>query len=265
MAFRLAQRYTVARNLIRPQKIARTAPIITNKRYAATAETEIVESKPGRWQVTGEVIISKIFPAGFCWQGASLIAGAYAFAPESAAFALITGFGDALGVYVGHRTLYLVKSAIGTKVDQSAEHQIGSWLACSAFLSGTAWQPVVNMLSAAGLSFTPAAVATTFICGSFFFGGLRVGRSVFNVGKADSTNFVKDAQLGFSIGGATGAFVGTDISFAGNWLAPLVGVTEATADVTGMALAGCSTSMGFATIQGAQNVAVPSRGAWNDA
>ena len=35
----------------------------------------------------------------------------------------------------------------------------------------------------------------------------------------DSTNLVYDAQLSLAIGGATGAFVGTDVSYGdANWL-----------------------------------------------
>jgi len=267
MAFRFAQRNAI-RSLIRYNK--NNTSEITNINYLqhtkfSTADKEEIESKPGRLQVTAEVIVSKIFPAGFCWQGASLVAGSLALAPESVAFALMTGFGDAVGVYCGHRALYLAKGAMGTKVDQSQEHQIASWLASSAFLSGTAWQPAVNFLASCGLAFTPAAVATTFICGFCFFTGLRLGRNVFAVGKGDSSNLVKDAQLGFSIGGATGAFVGTDVSFAGNWLAPVVGVEETTGDLAGMVLAGSSTSLGFGALQGVQNIVVPSKQSWNDA
>lgn len=248
------------------QTICPTLSSHNNLRLCSSESTEAAESKPGRTQVTAEVLVSKIFPAGFCWQGASVIAeGMLALTPESMGFALVTGLGDAIGVYAGHTTLYKIKQAIGTKVDMKQEHQIGRWLASAAFLSGTAWQPVVNVLAGMGLAFTPAALATTCACGGAFFVGLRLGRNVYNVGKGDSTNLVKDAQLGLSIGGATGAFVGTDVSFAGNWLRPVVGVEETMSTLTGMVKAGSSTTLGFATFQATQNVLVPSQKSWNDA
>jgi len=269
MAFRFAQR-NAARSLIRYNKINTE---ISSFNYLKSTKfctdgnetSEPNPSLPGRFQVTAEVIVSKIFPAGFCWQGASLIAGSMALSPTGVGFALMTGVGDGLGVYFGHRALYLAKGAMGSEVDQAQEHQIGGWLATSAFLSGTAWQPVVNVLAGLGFSFTPAAVATTFVCGFCFFSGLRLGRNVFKVGKGDSSNLLKDAQLGFSIGGATGAFVGTDITFAGNWLAPVVGVEETTSDIAGMICAGSSTSIGFASLQSVQNLIVPAKSSWNDA
>jgi len=93
-----------------------------------------------------------------------------------------------------------------------------------------------------------------------------MGRKVFaNLGnalKADSLS--KDAQLSLSVGGATAAFVGTDISVAGNWLKPVVGIGENASVLGGCATAGSSTMMGFAAYQGAQNVVVPKGKAWTD-
>jgi len=263
MAFRFAQR-NLSRNLIRCNKYNAEISSFNHFKSAKFSTTD-QEAVPGRLQVTAEVIVSKIFPAGFCWQGASLVAGAMALSPSGVGFALMTGVGDGLGVYFGHRALYLAKSAMGHKVDQTYEHNIAAWLASSAFLSGTAWQPVVNVLSAYDMSFTPAAACTTMVCGFCFFTGLRLGRNVFNVGKGDSSNLILDAQLGLSIGGATGAFVGTDVTFAGNWLAPLVGVQESTGDIAGMICAGSSTAIGFASLQGVQNIVVPAKSSWNDA
>lgn len=244
------------------------APISHHQRNFCSnpSETEAVVSPISRTQVTAEVIISKIFPAGFGWQTFSLIAeGTMMLSPESAGFALMTGLGDAIGVYVGHTTLYKIKEAIGTKVDMKQEHQIGRWLASAAFLSGTAWQPTVNALAGMGLGFTGAAAATTMVCGGCFFVGLRMGRSVYSVGRANPENLPKDAMLGLSIGGATGAFVGTDISFAGNWLRPVVGIEEGMSNLAGMCTAGTSTGLGFAAFQGVQNAVVPAKKSWNDA
>lgn len=258
MALRAAQRF-------RPH-LKRTLPCLSQAplRTASTeANLDLPRNSVGdRFQVTFEVIVSKIFPAGFCWQGSSLIAeGTLGLSAESAGFALVTGFGDACGVFGGHLLFYrLCKS----NPDMAKETQIAAWLASAAFMSGAGWQPIVNLLAGMGCAFNSAALGTTFACASLFFIGLRFGRRIYSVGKANSSNLVKDAQLGISIGGATGAFVGTDVSFAGNWLRPVVGVEETTADLIGMVKAGSSTSLGFGAFQTVQNPIIPKHGSWND-
>ena len=64
---------------------------------------------------TADVCVSKIFPAGFGWQTASVYAGAAGFSPLSLEFACMTGVGDALGVALGHTTFCLIKKAFGAK------------------------------------------------------------------------------------------------------------------------------------------------------
>jgi hypothetical protein len=55
-----------------------------------------------RFVVTAEVTVSKIFPAGFGWQTSSIIAETHlGYAPDTMAFAMTTGFGDAVGVLRG--------------------------------------------------------------------------------------------------------------------------------------------------------------------
>jgi len=218
-----------------------------------------------RFGTTFEVIVSKIFPAGFCWQASSLVAeGTLGLSAESVGFALVTGVGDACGVFAGHTIYKMIQSSMNSEIKMGGELQVASWLATAAFLSGTGWQPVVNGCAAAGLGFNGAALVTTGACGALFFTGLRLGRRMYNVGEANKENFVKDAQLGVSIGGATGAFVGTDTSFAGNWLRPVVGVEETTSDIMGMIKAGSSTSLGFGALQSVQNVTMPKGSNWTD-
>ena len=68
-----------------------------------------------------------------------------------------------------------------------------------------------------------------------------------------------------SIGGATGAFVGTDVSFGDqNWLRPLVGIEQHTGQFAGMVTAGASTSLGFLTFQGLQNITFARGKSWVD-
>lgn len=218
-----------------------------------------------RFATTFEVIVSKIFPAGFCWQASSLVAeGSLGLTADSVGFALVTGVGDACGVFAGHTIYKMIQSQMNPDIKMGSEIPVASWLATAAFLSGTGWQPVVNACAAAGLGFNGAALVTTGACGALFFSGLRLGRRIYSVGEANSDNFAKDAQLGVSIGGATGAFVGTDVSFAGNWLRPVVGVEETTSDIIGMVKAGSSTSLGFGALQSVQNVTMPKGSNWTD-
>ena len=134
-----------------------------------------------RFQVTAEVIVSKIFPAGFAWQGASVLAENWGMSGDSLSFALTTGVGDGIGVLTGH-TLYMMgkKAVTGNNgIDVGIEFQTGILLGSAAVFSGTAWQPVVNALTATGYGFNTAAVGTTVMCGLAFFGGLRVARTIY--------------------------------------------------------------------------------------
>lgn len=70
--------------------------------------------------------------------------------------------------------------------------------------------------------------------------------------------------LSISIGGATGAFVGTDTTFVGNWLAPYVGVYDNMSDIRGMFNAGLSTFGGFAAFQTFQNLTFKKGKNWID-
>ena len=74
-----------------------------------------------------------------------------------------------------------------------------------------------------------------------------------------------DAQLSIAVGGATGVFVGTDVSYGSeNWMAGLIGVQDDDAILTGMIKAGSSTALGFTAIQLVQNVTVPHGHCWLD-
>ena len=88
--------------------------------------------------------------------------------------------------------------------------------------------------------------------------------------EANYANLKADAALSLAIGGATGCFVGTDVSFvtpAGvdqNWLRPIVGVEDGVSDLSGMISAGTSTSLGFMGLQTVQNGVVPAGKNWLD-
>jgi len=122
---------------------------------SAPKEEEVSSGMAERFKVTAEVTISKIFPAGLGWQSSSIVAEEMlGYTPDSIAFALTTGFGDAVGVMLGHCAFYAAKKSItDDSINMERETQTGLLLASAAFCSGTAWQPLVDMLQAAELPF----------------------------------------------------------------------------------------------------------------
>ena len=83
----------------------------------------------------------------------------------------------------------------------------------------------------------------------------------------DYNNLKADAALSVSIGGASGAFVGTDTAYlggSGNFLRPIVGVEGTDAALVASTKAGLSTAIGFAAVQSAQNIAYSKGKNWTD-
>jgi hypothetical protein len=226
-----------------------------------------------RLVMTAEVTVSKIFPAGFCWQASSIVAATkLGYATDSMAFALTTGFGDAMGVLLGHCAFYGAKKAIvDNSIDMKKELQTGIFLGSAAFCSGTAWQPLVDALQGANLSFMQVFAGTWLGCGTAFYVGLRVGRTIFSgfmehIQEPTYENSLNDKSLSAVIGGATGFFVGTDAAYLPdqNFLIDVVGIQDGTPDLTGCVIAGTSTSLGFVTSQSVFNIIYPAGKCWND-
>jgi len=226
-----------------------------------------------RFKITAEVVVSKIFPAGFAWQGSSILAENWGMSADSFNFALTTGIGEGLGVITGHTLFMAVKKAAtgNADIDIGAELQTGILLGSAAFCSGTAWQPVVDALADTGSGFNMVVTGTTVACGLAFFSGLRLARAVYPhlgmtaVEPATYSNLKADATLSLSIGGATGAFVGTDVSFGyQNWLRPTVGIEEGVGELNSMVTAGGSTALGFTVFQGLQNMTFSRDKSWVD-
>ena len=84
------------------------------------------------------------------------------------------------------------------------------------------------------------------------------------IARNDYSNLQADGLLSLSVGGATGAFVGTDTAQLGNWLAPYFGIPEGTPDLVGSAIAGSSTAAGFIALQTAENIAISDGKNWVD-
>ncbi|MDP2435964.1 MAG: EF-hand domain-containing protein [archaeon] len=226
-----------------------------------------------RMITTAEVALSKIFPAGFGWQlGASVAALLGAHSTELGFF-LMTGVGDSLGVFCGH-VLYMTAKKL-TSNDPSIdirgqEVPTALLLATAAMCSGSIWQPLVNVLQAAGVPFGSTLMLATAICGLSFFTGLRAGRALYHprfpgIAQSSYANLKADAFLSLAVGGASGAFVGTDISYgAANWLSGSVGIPSTSSAFNASILAGSSTALGFTAVQSAQNVLIPAGKNWVD-
>lgn len=227
-----------------------------------------------RFTVMAEVTVSKIFPAGFGWQSASVIAeNNFGYAPDSLNFALTTGIGDGIGVLLGHSAYFAAKKAItdDESINVSREIQTGVLLGSAAFCSGTAWQPLVDVLQGAGLSFNQVFLGTWMGCGTAFYVGLRVARTLLSgpleyIHAPTYDNGKNDISLSIAIGGATGFFVGTDAAYLPeqNFLIDVVGIKDGTSDLAGCAIAGTSTALGFLTAQTVENVVYPKGSNWTD-
>lgn len=246
----------------------------TIKAEAAKEETveDLTKGSIGqRFLTTAEVTVSKIFPAGFGWQYSSGIAAGMGLEATDLGFFAVTGLGDATGVFLGHSTYYILKSFVDPSIKISTEMQTATLLGGAAFCSGAAWQPLVNALQCNGLPFEGVAMGTWVGCSIAFFGGLRLMRIAMSpagtVAGNDYDNLKKDASLSFAIGGATGAFVGTDVVYkegAGNFLKDAVGILETDSNLMGCVKAGASTSLGFAVAQTGENIVYPMGKLWTD-
>jgi hypothetical protein len=249
------------------------AAVESSKADAAPVAAAKTSGMVDRFVVTAEVTVSKIFPAGFGWQTSSIIADTqFGFASDSFNFALTTGAGDALGVLAGHCSYYAAKKALVDKsINMTREFHTGILLGSAAFCSGTAWQPLVDALQGANLSFTQVFIGTWIGCGAAFYAGLRAGRTILSgplkyVHEPTYENSKTDTSLSVAIGGATGFFVGTDAAYLPdqNFLINLVGIADGTPDMVGCAIAGTSTSLGFCSAQTAMNMVFPAGKCWND-
>jgi len=226
----------------------------------------VANASSQRFSSTMDVVLSKLFPAGFCWQLASSVCG---YDPKSPKFALATGAGEALGVFSGH-ILYTYLKSKGDAFNSDEATQTALLLATGTICSGTSWQPVVNMLQGLGLSFPGVFVGTWIACTYAFNFGLRVARNLY----ADSMEYVEgptydnsrsDFALSVTIGAATAFFVGTDVSMgSSNFLLNLLGIQSDCSILKGALLAGLSTALGFSVAQTMFNIAFPPGKNWID-
>lgn len=249
-----------------------TVPVVAS--VSADGFNEKGNALLDRFRVTAEVTVSKIFPAGFGWQTASIVAeNNLGYAADSMNFALTTGIGDGLAVLAGHTTYYAAKKKLtnSDEINLTEELHTGILLGSAAFCSGTAWQPLVNALQGAELPFADVVLGTWIGCGAAFYTGLRVGRTILSsplkyIEEPTYENSKNDASLSVAIGGATGFFVGTDTAYlpGQNIFIDALGIPDGTPELTGCAIAGSSTALGFMTAQTGLNLAYPEGKCWND-
>jgi hypothetical protein len=222
-----------------------------------------------RFTATFDTIISKVFMAGFFWQSAAILTG---YGDETLGFALTTGFGDAFGVFVGHCFYDIFKKiVVDEDLNLSYTFQTGLFLGTASIFSGTAWQPVVNTLQSAGLSFLSVFLCTWVCCTYAFNFGLRVGRNLYSnrfehVERPTWENSRADFALSIAIGAGSAFFVGTDTSYMPdtNFLYHIIGIHDYTTPLFAAILAGASCSLGFGLTQTVFNVVYPTGECWID-
>lgn len=267
-------RAIIERTIVSSSERKDAAAIVADDTVVALKDEEGSVSKHGRWAYTIEIMFSKLFPGGFGWQAASGIAEDMGYGADTGEFAALTGCGDMTGVVVGHMTYKtLQKLLTDHRVNLLTELGVSAWLGMAAFMAGGCWQPTVNALhDGLGLGFTPTFIGTVAGCGTMFFVGLRAGRAIMpwmpHGGKA---GIKQDAGLALSIGGATGMFVATDLSFVASQsdalyelCSPIFGVLETDSYLLGCCKAGASTFTGFGLFNMAQSVILPSGFNWMD-
>ena len=212
-----------------------------------------------------EVVISKLFPAGFGWQFAATVSK---LDPNTTKFAITTGIAEATAVFTGHVIYSLYKSKGQGAVEIL---QTGLLLSTGTICSGTSWQPVVNFFQQMNLSFLGVFIGTWIFCTHAFHFGLRVARNLYSkrlsyVEGPTFENARTDFALSFTIGAATAFFVGTDVSYHPdeNFLLKIVGINDSFSLLYGSFLAGCSTALGFTFAQVIFNVVYPVDTCWID-
>ena len=240
--------------------------------HDGSATAEEAPSLAARFMVTAEVCASKIAPAGAGWWAANaLAADCFGLSATDVGYFVTTGLGDASAVWLGHSVYFLLKSQAmpSAGITMSKEIQTATFLGGATFLSGFVWQPVCNALAAG--PFLSAAVGVGAACGSAFLVGLRGMRAAMSsagfaaVEHPTPENLGDDAALSVSIAAATGTFVGVVIDFADN---PFLGTPIAIL-ATASTLSGCfssaqATCLGFASMQGLQNMFYKRGANWID-
>lgn len=217
-----------------------------------------------------EVIVAKMWLAGFMWQSIATLSG---LSPTTFQFAITAGVGEAIGVWFGNCFYDIFKKMMyDDSINIMESVQTGILLATATACSGTAWQPIVNTLQKLDLSFYEVFWITGVACTFCFNFGLRVARTLFSerlsyIEESTYENGKMDMSLSIAIGAATAFFVGTDTGNytpEENFLYYVVGMTEDMSPLGAAYYAGCSTVLGFFVAQSVFNVIYPYGKCWID-
>lgn len=189
-----------------------------------------------------ETAVSKIMPGGFLRQVCLETAKVYGSTPLDLAYALSMGFGNGLGVGLGHVSYYALKKyslrlsnqCLGTdykdEINIKGEAQKAILLAIPAFVSGSVWQPAYNFMQYYNYGFLPTFLATGFVCSSILFFTLRYGSRTFlpsyltMLASRNNEHLKSDRELAIKIAFAAGSYVGINATIEGNFVKPFLSV-----------------------------------------
>jgi len=171
----------------------------------------------------------QVFLSGLFWQlGGFLAQDGLHLADTNAWFSLCTGLGDGLGVFIGTMVFDALVYALFRIGGLGRDSLVGALvLVCGGVCSGTAWQPMLNAVSDAGMPFISGACAVGSVCGLFFWVGVSAGELVrVQAGEGSPRSKRREflralyfaATLSLAIAGAAACFVGTDTKYHGNFL-----------------------------------------------
>ena len=231
--------------------------------------------------------ITKIFTGGFMWQGFAFICyygSNQVVSSDSIIYALVTGIGDGFGVFIGNM-IRLKLESISMKYTNSKKKRIvrlmftpsnypghsdalrdSAAVSVGAFVSGFAWQPLVNVASEdLQLSFNSAMAFVGVCCGTIFFIAYSLGIYMFIRRKVWDNNIhvLQEISLAVCVMGAASFFVGTTYNaFANNWLENAVGVRDGEYPMLDCLKAGFSTFLGFMTLSLILYLLVPNQFLW---
>jgi len=231
--------------------------------------------------------ITKIFIGGFMWQGFAFICyygSNQVVSSDSWIYALVTGIGDGFGVFIGNM-IRLKLESISMKYTNSKKKRIvrlmltpsnypghsgalrdSAAVSLGAFVSGFAWQPLVNVASEElQLSFNSAMTFVGVCCGAIFFIGYSFGIFMFIRRKVwdDNVHVLQEISLALGVFGSAACFVGTaDNVFSDNWLSTIVGVRDGEYPILDCLKAGFSTFLGFMTLSLVLYILVPNQFLW---
>lgn len=208
----------------------------------------------------------EVFLCGFCWTGFGYLC---ACNTDSVDYFFSTGFGSAMGAFVGHLLTSIVRSDDGWPMIPRIEvfHSIAYFFAI-LFGSGTTWQRIVNDTKDYGMNFTESFFFMWSMSMLLFITIITILRVInlqivnfctveqfyFDTVKVKK-RFLFDIQLAISIALADAFFVGTEHGYySDNWLGGAFSITSDTHAGVAMIKSGLATTCGFLASQVVQNI-----------